>query len=343
MSSEPDGIDPGAVEQWLSERVPELEPPLNYERVAGGRSNLTYIVRDASDLGLVLRRPPLGKALGSAHDMNREFSCMDALAGSAVPVPPVVGLCQDESVIGADFYVMRFVEGTVIRDREIAEATLDEAQRRSVSESLVDTLAALHAIEPDDVGLGDLGRREHYVERQLRRWMRQWEDSKTRELPEMEETHRLLSDAVPEQQGVAIVHGDYRLDNAIASPDGRSIAAVVDWELCTLGDPLADLGLLYVYWSEPGDDLLPLPHSPTLAPGFPARQELVDRYAAATGLDVSQLDFYVALGLWKLAAVLEGVYARYAKGAYGSAAEEFEGFKAITDALARAALEHART
>jgi aminoglycoside phosphotransferase (APT) family kinase protein len=157
----------------------------------------------------------------------------------------------------------------------------------------------------------------------------------------MEETHRLLSENVPEQQGVAIVHGDYRLDNAIAAPDGRSIAAVVDWELCTLGDPLADLGLLYVYWSEPGDDLMPLPQAPTLAAGFPGRDELVGRYAKATGLDVSQLDFYVALGLWKLAAVLEGVYARYASGQYGKTDEGFEEFAKIVERLAGAADEAA--
>ena len=337
MSTAPDGIEPSAVERWLAERVDDLEPPLSYERVAGGRSNLTYIVTDSAGTKLVLRRPPLGEALGSAHDMNREFSAMSALADSDVPVPPVVGLCQDKEVTGADFYVMRFVEGTVIRDRSIASESLDEGERRRVGEAVVDTLATLHAIEPDTVGLGELGRREHYVERQLRRWLKQWEAAKTRELPAMEETHRLLSERVPPQQRSTIVHGDYRLDNMIVAGD-HSIAAVVDWELCTLGDPLADLGLLVVYWAQPEDQLMPLPDAPTLAPGFPSRAELVARYGEKSGLDVSDLDYYVALSQWKLASILEGVYARYASGQYGSHSDDFSQFNKITDALANSAL-----
>jgi aminoglycoside phosphotransferase (APT) family kinase protein len=210
---------------------------------------------------------------------------------------------------------MDFVDGTVLRDEEIVDRELpEEDQRKKVGESLVDTLARLHAVEPADAGLGNLGRRDGYVERQLKRWKRQWDASKTRELDTIDEVHARLSETVPDQQDVAIVHGDYRLDNVIVGSD-CDIAAVVDWELCTLGDPLADVGLLLVYWAEPGDDIVPLTRAPTLAAGFPSRTDLVDRYAAKTGRDLSGIDFYVALGYWKLAVILEGVYARYAGGA----------------------------
>jgi aminoglycoside phosphotransferase (APT) family kinase protein len=336
-----DGIDLAAVEAWLAARVDSLAPPLTCERIAGGRSNLTYRVADSAGNAFVLRRPPLGATLGSAHDMGREHRIIDALADSDVPVPPLVGFCEDESVIGAEFYVMRFVDGTVIRDKQVAESALDAGARRTAGEALVDTLAVLHAVDPESVGLGDLGRHEGYVERQLKRWKKQWDASRSRDLEAMDETHRLLAERVPPQQGVSIVHGDYRLDNAIVGAD-HAIAAVVDWELCTLGDPLADVGLLLVYWSQPGDELIPLEAAPTLAPGFPTRSEIVERYADRTGRDLSGIDYYVALGYWKLAAILEGVFARYAAGGYGSHGEDFEQFKTMTERLANSALETAQ-
>ncbi len=250
-------------------------------------------------------------------------------------------MCTDESVTGAEFYVMELVDGLVLRDEDEVEAAFDEPDRRRIADALVDTLADLHAVDPDAAGLGELGRRDGYAERQLKRWMRQWEASKTRELEAMDETHRLLSARVPAQHSTALVHGDYRLDNVILTPQG-DIAAVLDWELCTLGDPLADLGQLLVYWAEDTDEVVPLTRAPTLAPGFPRRAEIVERYAARSGRDVAQLDFFVALAYWKLAAILEGVFARYSAGQYGQTSDEFRSFGKIVEQLADAALDAAR-
>jgi aminoglycoside phosphotransferase (APT) family kinase protein len=336
-----DGLDRERLEVWFRDAVAEAEPPLRYERITGGRSNLTFRVCDSDGGRWILRRPPLGATLGSAHDMGREHRILTGLAGTAVPSPQPVAICTDESVIGADFYVMELVDGLVLRDEDEVRAAFDEPGRRRVGEALVDTLADLHAVDPDAAGLGELGRRDGYAERQLKRWMRQWEASKTRELEAMDETHRLLSARVPPQDSTAIVHGDYRLDNVIVSPQGE-VAAVLDWELCTLGDPLADVGQLLVYWAEDTDKVVPLTRSPTLAPGFPRRRELVERYAARSGRDVSGLDFFVALAYWKLAAILEGVYARFSAGQYGETTDEYRTFGEIVEQLAGAALDAAR-
>jgi aminoglycoside phosphotransferase (APT) family kinase protein len=335
-ASAPDGIDAEAVEAWFRENVDGAVPPLAFERIAGGRSNLTFGVADANGSRWALRRPPLGKRLGSAHDMSREHRVIAGLQETPVPVPPLAGLCEDEAVNGAPFYVMDFVEGPILRTKEDAERAFDAAARREIGLRVVDTLVALHAVVPDDVGLGELGRKEDYVARQLRRWSGQWEKSKTRELKLVDDLHERLSARIPDQGPATIVHGDYRLDNMILAPDG-AVAAVVDWELCTLGDPLADVGLLMVYWSQPGDEFAPLYDAPTLAEGFPLRDELRDRYAERSGRDLSELDFYVALGYWKLAIILEGVFARYAAGQYGKTDEGFEQFANVVVQLAEAA------
>jgi aminoglycoside phosphotransferase (APT) family kinase protein len=334
-----EGIDRAGVEGWFEENVPEAKPPLSFERISGGRSNLTFGVRDTDGRAWALRRPPLGMRLGSAHDMGREHRVIAALQETPVPVPPVVGLCEDEAVNGAPFYVMGFVEGPILRSEEDAKA-FDEAERRAIGERVVDTLVAIHGVDPDAVGLAELGRKEAYVERQLRRWHGQWEKSKTRELPAVDGVHERLSARIPEQGPATIVHGDYRLDNMILSPSGE-IAAVVDWELCTLGDPLADVGMLLVYWSEEGDDFMPLFAPATIAPGFPTRDEVRARYAECSGRDLGQIDFFLALGFWKLAIILEGVYARYASGQYGKTDEGFQEFAKIVERLAAAADEAA--
>ena len=220
-----------------------------FERIAGGLSNLTYRVSDASGRRWALRRPPLGKTLGSAHDMAREHRVLSALAPTEVPVPPLVGLCEDESVTGAPFYAMEFVDGPVLRGVAEAEVFPDEGDRRAIGFRVAETLASIHAVDPDAVGLGDLGRKEDYVARQLRRWQGQWEKSKTRELETVDRVHERLAERIPEQGPATLVHGDYRLDNMILTATGE-VAAVVDWELCTLGDPLADVGTLMAYWPD---------------------------------------------------------------------------------------------
>ncbi|MCU1502796.1 MAG: hypothetical protein JWM12_2150, partial [Ilumatobacteraceae bacterium] len=272
------------------------------------------------------------------HDMGREHRLIHALQGSAVPVAPALGFCDDPGVIGAPFYVMGFVDGHVLHDPQEAEAALSPAARRTASESIVDTMAAIHAVDLDAVGLADLGKHEGYIARQLKRWYGQWNAQKTRELPAVDEVHDVLAARIPEQGPATIVHGDYRLDNCMVGDDGR-IVAVLDWEICTLGDPMADVGLLQVYWTGPGDDASAWTASATTAPGFLDRGDIAARYAQVSGRDLSELPFYTAFACWKLACIMEGVYARYVGGALGErTAEELAPFIAqVDDAAARAA------
>ena len=330
----PKGVDVPRVTEWLQAHVPALDAPLSFDLIAGGRSNLTYRVTDAAGRAWVLRRPPLGQVLATAHDMGREHRIISALAPTDVPVAPAVGLCTDESVNDAPFYVMDFVDGLVARDAASAR-TLDVEARRRASAQTAEVLARIHAVDPDAVGLGDLGRREGYVERQLKRWYGQWQKSQTRNLPAIDDVHAALAARVPEQGPATIVHGDYRLDNCLIGPDG-TIAAVLDWELCTLGDPLADVGLLLVYWTEVGDAHPALLDAATTVDGFASRAELIELYAAASGRDVSDVEYFVALGYWKLACILEGVYARFKGGVMGESSG-FEGFATQVEILAEAA------
>jgi aminoglycoside phosphotransferase (APT) family kinase protein len=339
MDNEPVvGINVAEVTEWFETHADGVVPPLAFQLIAGGHSNLTFRVTDRSGRSWVLRRPPLGQVLATAHDMGREHRIISALAPTDVPVAPVVGLCTDEAVNGAPFYVMDFVDGHVLRDAASAEALTPEARRRA-GESLIEVLARIHTVEPDDVGLGDLGRKENYLGRQLKRWSSQWESSKTRELPVIDRVFETLSSNVPEQVSSGIVHGDYRLDNTMVDADGNVIA-VLDWELCTLGDPMADLGLLMVYWVDRDDSFSPLPGSATTLDGFARKADLLARYADLTGRDVSAIDYYTAFGYWKLAVIIEGVYARYTGGSMGtkgSGASDFEGFGQQVGLLGEAA------
>ena len=320
-----DGIDVPKVTAWFEEHIDGAKGPLQFELIAGGRSNLTFKVTDANGTQFVLRRPPLGHVLATAHDMGREHRIIRALAPTPVPVAPALGYCDDPDVNGASFYVMGFVDGLIIRDPNSSKA-LESDARRLAGESLVDVLVAIHDVNPDDVGLGDLGRKEGYIARQLKRWYSQFNQSKLREVPLVDEMHDFLSAHIPEQQGAAIVHGDYRLDNCMLTPQGQ-VAAVLDWEICTLGDPLADLGLLMVYWNDPEDAVASIAGSgATAAAGFPRREELRTMYAAKSDRDLSHLDFYVAFGYWKLACILDGVYTRYVKGAMGNDGAGWEAF-----------------
>src|SRR5215813_2365512 len=302
------GIAVPQVTGWLLDHIDGLAPPVSFELISGGRSNLTYAVTDAVGRKVVLRRPPVSHVLSTAHDMAREYRVISALRDTDVPVAPALAFCSDESVNDRPFYLMEFVDGHVLRDVAGTEAVLDEPRRRAAGEQLIDVLAAIHQVDVDAVGLGDFARRDGYIERQLRRWHGQFAKSQEqakeigvyRPVPLVDEVHAMLSEQLPVQQGTAIVHGDYRLDNTIMSGDGR-IMAVLDWELCTLGDPLADVGTLVAYWAEdpgrqgPSSAVVTMAQTAATAlPGFPSRTEIADRYAANAGRDLANLNFYVA-------------------------------------------------
>ncbi|MEX2292727.1 MAG: phosphotransferase family protein [Acidimicrobiales bacterium] len=337
MSTDIKGVDETKVTAWFEANIAGAQGPLAFELIAGGHSNLTYRATDAAGHAYVLRRPPLGHVLATAHDMSREHKIISALGPTNVPVAPALGLCTDESVNGAPFYVMDFVDGRVLRDAGAANAITASA-RSNASLSVADTLAGIHAIDPDAVGLGDLGKKEGYIARQLKRWYGQFQQSQTREIKAVDEVHDALAARIPEQGPAAIVHGDYRLDNCMTDDDG-DIIAVLDWEICTLGDPLADVGLLMVYWTDATDASPMLLTAPTTVDGFLTRKEVLDRYAETSGRDLSQIDFYVAFGYWKLACIVEGVYARYVGGAMGNDASGFEGFATQVERCAEMAAD----
>ncbi|MGW7517509.1 phosphotransferase family protein [Streptomyces sp. NPDC054796] len=312
MSKEnPPGLDLGRLGEHLERERPGLvNGPLTAEVVQGGRSNLTYRVTDGTSRWVV-RRPPLGHVLATAHDMAREYRVISALHGTDVPVPETLLLCEDAEVVGAPFYVMEHVDGTPYRTAEQLAPLGPERTRRLVL-SLPDTLVALHSVDPAAVGLADFGRPEGFLERQLRRWGKQLEASRNRELAGIDELHAALGEERPESPEPTIVHGDFRLDNVLASADDR-IAAVLDWEMSTLGDPLTDLGLLVMY-SERQD----MPDSPVSttagAPGHPEPAELIERYATLSGRDVSRVNWYTAFAYFKLAVILEGIHYRFTLG-----------------------------
>jgi aminoglycoside phosphotransferase (APT) family kinase protein len=333
--SGPRGIRVAEVTAWCEENIPGCRGPLQFELVAGGRSNLTYRVDDAAGNTFVLRRPPLGHLLPSAHDMRREYRIISALGATVVPVAPALGICTDPTVSDNPFYVMGFIDGLILRNAADA-ADLSVDARRRAGEHIIDVLADLHSLDVDAVGLGELGKREGYITRQLKRWHQQFTQSKLREVPIVDEVFHILSSRIPDQQGVSIVHGDYRLDNTMVGTDGR-IVAVLDWEICTLGDPLADLGLLMVYWPEPTDPNPPLGAAASVADGFASRRELIDRYRTRSERDLSQIDFYIAFGYWKLACILDGVYTRYASGAMGNDGYDFSVLDAQVSNLAQTA------
>ena len=327
-----EGLNPAQVTAWARREGLPLEGPLLPTSVEGGHSNLTYLLDAADGRRWVLRRPPLHNVVESAHDVGREFRIMSALAGSAVPVPRMVASCDDLSVLGSPFFVMEFVEGFVLHDADETERSIPEAHRGELTTALVDTFASLHQVDAEDVGLGDLGRRHDYVGRQLRRWSRQWDATAVRDVPLVGELHHRLSEQQPQQAGFAIVHGDFRLDNCIVGPTGE-VRAVLDWELCTLGDPLADLGTSLAYWLHSDEEPYEGIAGPSRAVGMPTRDAFVARYAEQTGADLAELPYYVALACWKIAIILDGVYARYAAGAMGERSWDHAGLLRTADRL----------
>jgi aminoglycoside phosphotransferase (APT) family kinase protein len=328
------GLDLARLAAWLDAEHPELRHgALEGEVIAGGKSNLTYRVSDGTTTW-ALRRPPLAHVLPTAHDMVREYRVISALADTAVPVAPALALCEDLDVLGAPFYLMGFVDGVVL-DKPKLLRELDAADATRSCELLMDTLVDLHEVDPAAVGLTEFGRPDGFLARQVRRWHQQWQASETRPLDELGQTVERLTATLPEQSAPAVVHGDYRLTNVMFAPQLDRIAAVVDWEMATLGDPLTDLGLLVVYQdlAQQGDTIMPqmLPER-----GFLTAAQMVDRYAQRSPRDLGQLNWYVGFGYFKLAVVAEGIHHRYLAGK--TVGEGFDHFGAAVPVLLAAAL-----
>ena len=313
--SEVVGFDVGLIDAWLP-TITEVTPPLVWERLPGGHSNLTYLLRDAAGRELVIRRPPQGELLPKAHDMWREYRIIDGLWPTAVPVAEPITYVDDRALCEVHFYVMGKAEGAALYSGAEVTEWLDEPARRRAGESFIDTLAALHSIDPADVGLAELGRPDAYVARQLKTWYGSWNatiEAAQHDEPRVHELHDLLVSRIPEQGPGRVVHGDFGPHNCLFAADGQ-ITAVLDWEIATLGDPLADMAYSINAWVEPGDAGVYGADPPTALPGFPSRDDLIDRYAAATGADLSNLAYYRAFNSFKTACILHGVYARYLAG-----------------------------
>ena len=306
MTSAVVGIDQTAIAGWIERLGITFTGPLRFERIGLGQSNLTYLVRDAEQHKWVLRRPPLGTLLASAHDVAREARILSALEHTAVPAPRVYGLNRDATDV--PLLLMGFVDGLVVDRMSIAEA-LTPQRRRQIGLSLPKTLAKIHAVDLEEVGLSDLASDKPYAQRQLKRWAGQWELSKTRELPDLDDLTQRLVAAAPQRQELTLVHGDFHLSNVITSHATGEVVAVLDWELSTLGDPLADMGSLLAYWPEPGEDTAG-DFAAAALDGFPRRAEMARVYLTETGRDAETLKYWHALGLWKVAVIAEGVMRR---------------------------------
>lgn len=303
-----EGLDPQAMSAWIEGLRLGMEAPMTFARLGVGLSNLTYLATDRKGQRVVLRRPPLGDLLASAHDVAREHRVLTALQGSGVPLPRVHGLCEDPEVTDVPVLVVDFVEGTVLDERRDAEELSQEARHRA-GLSLVETLVRVHGVDLEESGLSDLASHRPYGGRQLRRWSRQWDLSRTRDLPELDRLTQRLVERDPGKGETVLVHGDSHLRNVIIDPDDATVRALLDWELCTLGEPLADVGTLLAYWPQVGDPPTVRFDASTLA-GFATRKELVEHYASLSGRDVSAVPFWHSLGLWKLAIIIEGVRRR---------------------------------
>ena len=301
------------VREYISLNL-DLDYEFKFEQFKVGRSNITFKIFDDSNV-YVLRRPPFGKKLESAHNMQREFKIITELSKNNLKVPKPVLLCIDKLISEDDFYIMEYIEGETIADNLIAEK-YSEVEKQKISESFISTLAELHSFNVLNSELSDLGKHENYVSRQLNRWNKQFDAQKVRNISDLDVATELLFENIPTQQKVSIVHGDYRLDNVRIS--NNSVAAVVDWELCTLGDPLADLGTVIASWSNKDEEDTPFIYSPSLSEGFPSRQQILNLYEEKSILNLDEIEFYVRLSFWKHAMIMEGVYVRYSLGYYGN-------------------------
>lgn len=331
-----DGLDLDQSGDVIGELLDTDGGRLTARLIAGGRSNLTYGLTDG-DRKWVLRRQPLGHVLPTAHDMAREFRVINALTPTDVPVPTAITLVEDPAVIGSPFYLMDFVDGRSLRTlNEVADWS--EADGRACSNELIGVLAGIHQVEPDRVGLGDFGRPDGYMQRQVGRWAKQWEQNATQELPQVDDLIARLQNAVPATSDATIVHGDYRLDNTMIHPtDPGKVVAVVDWEMSTLGDPLADLGLLMLYWGDVSGAIAAGGAPATSAPGFLTAAEVAETYSRISGRDLSQIDFYTTFAHFKLAVILEGIHKRFLQGQ--TVGDGFSQIGSLVPLLADAALE----
>lgn len=315
MTTLPPLIDERHLQDYLARSIPGEDVPLRIERVFGGHSNETFYI-GRGEQEWVLRRPPRGPLLPTAHDVLREYRVLKALNTTGVPTPRVILACDDVSVTGAPFYLMERKYGIVIRD-ELPAYAGDAAVLRTISKELVDALATLHSVDWQAVGLGDFGKPEGYIERQIRRWTGQLEKSRQRPLPDLDTVTAWLVKHMPESGPATIVHGDYRLDNSMYASDRPELIAIFDWEMATIGDPLADLGYLLSHWRDAGDPLwefTPPTDRITEVPGFFTRAEITDYYAQRTGRSIRDMAFYEALAIWKLAILFEGSYQRHRSG-----------------------------
>jgi aminoglycoside phosphotransferase (APT) family kinase protein len=319
--SDPAGLRLAPLGVWLSENVDGFDnsAPLVAQLLAGGRSNVSYKLTSASGRNYVLRRPPLGNIMPSAHDMQREHRVLSGLNRVDFPTPAALAICENSEVIGSQFMVMDFVDGRVIADSTDAQS-LTPAQAGSISNNLVHTLAQLHLIDPADAGLEELGRPQGYLQRQAKRWGEQWAITKTRELPDIEHLHTWLTKNLAnltEDLPTGIVHGDYRIDNVILDSSSLDIKAVLDWEMSTLGDPISDLAISLVYWSQATDTLrsaIPVAEHVTDGDGFWTRTQIIDEYVSATNFSIEHLDECVALACFKLAVIMESIHKRNLDG-----------------------------
>ena len=326
---EPEGYDREKVEAWIAANTSALVPPFKWERLEGGHSNLTYKITDTGGKVAVIRRPPQGKLLPKAHDMGREWAVISGLDGTGVPAAQPIAFCEDPEITGAWFYVMGFVEGKPMYTQEDLENWVPADRREIFAHSYVDTLAALHALEPDDINLGHLGKREGYVARQLSIWYKSWTASvQYAELDDdrAHDLHKYLMDNQPEQEPARVVHGDYGLHNVLVGADSR-IAAILDWEICTLGDPLADFAYSLNRWPQTPEEAQGLLEGFEAPPGLPDRTALATRYAEKTGRDLSNLAYYSAFNRWKTSAIIHGVYARYMAGQKSTEGVDLEGLR----------------
>lgn len=326
MTDAPEGYTVDAVEAWIASNIPSLSPPFEWTRLEGGHSNLTYKLDDSNGKEAVIRRPPQGQLLPKAHDMSREWSLISALGPTAVPVPEALGFCESPDVTGAWFYVMGCINGRPLYNNEETEEWVPEAKRSTLANSFVDVLADLHSLDPDEIGLSDLGKRDSYVGRQLKTWYRSWTSSIEGADFDDERAHKLqrfFLENLPEQEKARVVHGDYGLHNCLTGPDS-TVAAVVDWEISTLGDPLADLAYALNFFPDPSDTIPISPEAATAVSGFPTRTEMAARYETRTGRDLSNLDYYTGFNRWKSACIVHGVYARYMEGKKSSEGVDLE-------------------